>query len=132
VIPSDLLSRWRSEAEVLRANAAEAQATVKERDADDLEAWLQAWWNEALPLDEAVEESGYHRDSLLRFLRERKVTNVGTIDVPRIRRAELPMKPGHSRSLPWSSDATEAVPLAPRRTTRASSTTDIMRQIAKG
>lgn len=126
--PNDLLVRWRTEAEVLRANAAEAQASVKERDAEDLERWLRDWWAEPLTVEDAVAESGYSRDSLLRFLREGKVDNIGTIDDPRIERSQLPRKPGHRAELPWDS-----VPsLARKRPRRASSVSQVVRAAVSG
>lgn len=52
--------------------------------------------NEALSLQEAAAESGYHEDSLTRLVREGKLANVGSKHRPRFRRADLPRRASHN------------------------------------
>jgi len=94
VNPRSLPGRWRSLAEQQRALGAEAQACTLEWCASDLETALRAWRNEILTLDQAATESGYTTEHLGRLLREGKIPNGGERGAPRIRRADLPRKPG--------------------------------------
>jgi hypothetical protein len=55
----ELVDQWRAEAQILQDNGASGQATVKLRDADELECALRQWGRERLTLDAAAKESGY-------------------------------------------------------------------------
>jgi hypothetical protein len=126
VLPSDLPREWRERAGELEPYAAPAAEAFR-RAAGELDTWLHGWWSEPLELDQAREESGYSRDSLLRFLREGTVPNMGTLDDPRIRRADLPCKPGHRRPLPWQDEAEQTPAIASARRLHASSARQAVR-----
>lgn len=126
MLPSNLPREWRERAGALEPYAAPAAEAFR-RAAGELDTWLRAWWTELLTLDQAREESGYHRDSLLRYLRDGTVPNMGTADDPRIRRSDLPCKPGHRRNLPWLEEAEQTPAVANARPTRASSARQAVR-----
>ncbi len=62
----ELVVRWRSEADLLRAHGAAESAATKARDADELEATWRAHEVEHLPVREAARESGYSESQLRR------------------------------------------------------------------
>jgi hypothetical protein len=64
------------------------------RVAGQLEAAAGAGEGEALGLEEAAEVSGYSQSQLRRLLTSGAVTNLGDASGPRIRRGDLPRKPG--------------------------------------
>lgn len=128
MIPDNLLAEWRDAAEGM-ARFGASEATAVARCAAELEGWLKEWWTSPLGLKEAEAESGYTRESLLRFLREGKVPNAGTADEPAIPRYALPLKPGHVRRLPWLGDA-EIKSLAQERARRAPSVKQVARSVA--
>jgi hypothetical protein len=90
----ELVDQWRAEAQILQDNGASGQATVKLRDADELECALRQWGRERLTLDAAAKESGYSYSCLQKALRKGTIPNVGTKGRPRVRRGDLPRKPG--------------------------------------
>lgn len=94
MLPTERLSAaWLTQAALLEPFAP-AAATAFRQAAEDLSKELIVWSTKPLDLDTAKQESGYHRDSLLRFIREGKVPNYGTETEPMIRRCDLPRKPG--------------------------------------
>ena len=96
IIDAELIDRWRSRAEVFRRHGvAEAPATL-EACADELEEYVREIANQKLSLEEASEESGYSHDHLSRLIRDGTVPNAGEPGSPRIRRGDLPRKPGHT------------------------------------
>ena len=84
--------RLRTEVGQLRNRGLSEAANVLESVASEHEQVLDAWYVEELSLTEAAEESGlsYSR------LQQMKGINVGTSGSPRIRRCDLPFKPGRS------------------------------------
>ncbi len=54
------------------------------------------WQTEPLTLEQAARKSGYTLDHLSRLLRDGTLPNVGEPGSPRIRRKDLPRKPGHA------------------------------------
>ena len=62
---------------------------------EELEEYARRRGEEKLTLDKAAEESGYTADHLSRLVRDGTVPNAGEPGSPRIRRADLPRKPGH-------------------------------------
>jgi hypothetical protein len=94
----ELPSAWRDRAEVLRRYGAAEPATALEAAAAELEAALHADAAELLTLQEAALEGGYSVDHLGRLLRDHPALNAGSPGRPRIRRADLPTKPGHTPS----------------------------------
>jgi hypothetical protein len=96
MFPADLPAEWRSQAEGLRQFGADDQARTLAWCADRLEEHASAWETEPLTLEEAAQESGYSRDHLGRVLAEGIIPNAGEPYAPRIRRFDLPRKPGHT------------------------------------
>lgn len=91
--PPDLPARWRVKAAELSALGAEGQAATLELCAEDLAAAWHSWETEPLTLREAAEESGYSYDAL-QHLVGGTIPNVGEMGSPRVRRRDLPRKPG--------------------------------------
>jgi hypothetical protein len=95
-LPEELPAAWRTRANELRLWAsAEGAACALERAAADLERALQHRADEVLTLSEAAEVSGYSADHLGRLIRQQKLRSVGRAHSPRVRREDLPQKPGH-------------------------------------
>ena len=88
----ELAEGWKAEAVVLRKRGAAAQAEALESCVADHEQALQEWQNEALTLHQAAEESGYSYSAL----QQMKDLHVGTSGSPRLRRCDLPRRPGRS------------------------------------
>lgn len=92
-----LPARWREEAERLRALEAHGQAAAFEQAARELEAAIAARANETLTIREAAAESGYSEEHLRRLVRQGDlpvVRNAGPRSRIRVRRGDLPAKPG--------------------------------------
>jgi hypothetical protein len=89
-----LPSTWRARAEELRHYGADAQARALEAAAEELEVTLRANGQEPLRLADAARESGYSAEHLAREIRQGRIPNAGRSRAPRIRRADLPRKPG--------------------------------------
>lgn len=87
--------KWRAHAQFLRTYGDEKAAIVCERHAQELEDALWHGDDEPLNLREAATLSGYTEDHLGRLVRDGKIPNSGRKHAPRIRRADLPIKPGH-------------------------------------
>ena len=91
----ELVDRWRTRAKSLREwAAAEGAAAAFERAAIELEAELADHDDEVLSLNQAAHESRYSAEHLRRMIREGKLPNAGRKGSPRIRRRDLPTKPG--------------------------------------
>jgi len=88
----ELAEGWKAEAVILRKRGAAAQAEALESCVADHEQALQEWQNEALTLHQAAEESGYSYSTL----QQMKDLHVGTSGSPRLRRCDLPRRPGRS------------------------------------
>jgi len=93
-----LAERWKSEAKLLRRHGCESAATTAELHAGQLRDALTEAELETLTLEEAAEESGYSYGHLSDLLREGVLRNAGRKGAPRIRRSDLPRKPGHGSS----------------------------------
>lgn len=87
-----LRSRWKGEAEFLRRNAGDVQATVIERLVAELEVELRREAEAELTLAEAAALSGYSPERLRHMVAEGKIANAGRKHAPRIRRGDLPKK----------------------------------------
>lgn len=99
---------WRERAAEFREVAAEAQAATSELLADELEQLFSAHLDEELTLQEADEESGYDSSHLGRLVRQGTIPNAGTEEAPRIRRRDLPRKPGSTWPEAQEPGATES------------------------
>ncbi len=97
--PLDLAERWRQEADAYERDRARVDAaTLLRRVANDLDAEWHAWRSEELTLPQAALESQYTPDSLGRLVTRGTIPNAGRKHVPRIRRVDLPKKPGYNGS----------------------------------
>lgn len=94
--PHDLTNEWRERASQLTRYGAESQALTLLECASELEQLWQLWQEEPLTLSEAAKESGYSVDHIGRMVREGRIANAGRPNAPRIRRADLPIKPKSS------------------------------------
>lgn len=92
-----LADRWRREADVLRSYGAERLAAACEEHADQVEAASAARRLDAVTIQEAHEIGGYSYSHLQHLLADGTIENVGTKGDPRMRRSDVPIKPGHSR-----------------------------------
>jgi hypothetical protein len=92
-----LLLRWRSRATELERYAPAAAHAFRDA-ADELEEALNAG-EETVSLKEAATLGGYSIDSLQRLVACGRIRNLGRKGKPRIRRTEVPLKPGHTATL---------------------------------
>ena len=91
-----LLRHWHAEAEKLRSWGVDATAQAVDRCAAELEDTLTTLDAETLSLGEASQASGYCVSHLRRLITEGKLRDVAEKGQPRVRRADLPLKPGHT------------------------------------
>jgi len=96
MIVAALLSHWRSRASDLDRYAPAAAQAFREA-ADELAEALNGA-EETVSLKEAEMLGGYPVDSLQRMVACGRIQNVGRKGKPRIRRADVPVKPGHAAS----------------------------------
>ena len=95
-----LVARLQEEAELLRRRGLEREADLEESIAEDVEAALRDWRHEELSVAEASEESGYSEKTLRRMVRQGRIHDSrtpGSREEIRIRRRDLPRKPGAER-----------------------------------
>ncbi len=90
---TSLARTWYGRADDL-APFAPAAAEAFRRAAQELDVALREAGDELLTLEQASASSGYSPDHLSRQLREGRIPNAGTKHRPRIRRADVPKKPG--------------------------------------
>lgn len=91
----DLAAYWRQRALVFHDHEQPSIAIAYERCAEELSDALTILDEETLTLSEAAERSGYSADHLSRLIRHGKLPNAGRKGAPRIRRADVPTKPGY-------------------------------------
>lgn len=98
----ELLEKWGAR----RQEWERLGATVSgERIAAEVLTDLRALVDEdVVTLDEAARIGGYSRDHLERLVREGTIENRGRKHAPRIRRADVPTKPGHPLPSPAGGD----------------------------
>lgn len=97
----ELVARLRREAELLRRRGLEREARLEESIAEDVEAALRDWRHEELTVAEAADESGYSPKTLRRMVREGRIPDSrpeGSKGKIRVRRRDLPRKPGAERN----------------------------------
>lgn len=98
MIPADLIQEWRSRATQLDRYAPVAAQAFRDA-ADELEAALDSS-ADTVSLRDAAKLGGYSVDHLQRLVRVGSIANVGRKGKPRIRRVDVPVKPGYtSRSV---------------------------------
>jgi len=91
-----ITTRWRRDAEILHRRGGDEQAAVLESCVADLEEEARTYSLEALTVGQAANESGYSYGALQKMVSEGTIPNVGKKGAPRIRRGDLPKKPGSS------------------------------------
>jgi hypothetical protein len=92
----ELRERWTTRRNELAALRASVPASVVcDLILQDLEGLAADVGNELLILTEAARVAGYTREHLSRLVRAGKIPNEGRPNAPRIRRSNLPRKPGH-------------------------------------
>lgn len=90
---SDILSKWRHDATLLRQYGEEQLARACERHAEEVEHALKYAEDEHLSLKAAARETGLSVDHLARLVRQGRISNAGRKGSPRIRRGDLPRTP---------------------------------------
>lgn len=92
-----LAETWRAEARTLRERyGLEQLAQLCETHAEELARMVTEAADEELTLAEASAESGYSERRLRELVAEGRLPNAGRKYAPRLRRADLPRKPGAS------------------------------------
>lgn len=95
--PSQLIARWQARREEWQRLGAQVDgARLCEEVLADFESVLAQEDDVALTLTEAAELSGYSPDHLGRLVRQGTIPNAGRPGAPRIRRRDLPIRPGSS------------------------------------
>lgn len=90
-----LAARWKAEADDLAGRYRDERGAALFRlHAAELEEELRAAADEELTLTEAARESGYSADHLRHLVADGAIPNAGKHGRPRIRRGDLPRKPG--------------------------------------
>ena len=97
MIAAALSSQWRSRASELERYAPVAAQAFRDA-ADELEKALRSG-QETVSLKEAAMLGGYSGDTLQKMVASGRIQNFGRKGKPRIRRAEVPVKPGHAAFL---------------------------------
>ena len=95
--PGALAGLWRERATMLRQHGADAAAMTLEVAAGELESSLRAAADTALTLADAARESGFSVDHVRHLVASGTIPNAGRKGSPRVRRQDLPAKPGARR-----------------------------------
>ena len=91
----DLARKWREEALVLEERYLDSRAAELFRlHPRELEEAVQDAEEEVLTIAEAAATSGYSLDHIRHQVAEGKIPNLGVKGSPRVRRGDLPLKPG--------------------------------------
>jgi len=90
----DLADRWSVEATYLERWGDERGASILRQCATELDAAARAQDDEALTIAASSAASGYSRDHLRVLVSSGEIPNAGRKGSPRIRRSDLPVKPG--------------------------------------
>jgi len=92
-------AKLRERAVFLRGHGAAEAAATCEQMADEFDRDFRAWWLTELTIGQATAESGYSADRLRDLVREGRLPDLrppGTSGEIRIRRADLPRRPGRA------------------------------------
>jgi hypothetical protein len=92
-----LAEAWLQDAATLRLYGDDRGAQICLLHAEAVRAMARSTGDEPLPLEQAAAESGYSADRLRHMIGEGKIANAGRKGSPRIRRADLPVKPGRAK-----------------------------------
>lgn len=91
---ADLPPRWTARAAEMRFLGQESIAALIEALLGEFETELAVDASEPLTIAQAATDSGYSQEHLRRPVREEEIPNAGRPNAPRIRRADVPIKPG--------------------------------------
>jgi len=95
-ISRDILDRWTKRRDELRKlHATVDGAVICDEILADLDALQRADDADLLTLAQAATASGYCADHLGRLIKAGTLTNYGRRHAPRVRRSDLPRKPGY-------------------------------------
>lgn len=94
-----VIERLREKAQDMRPITPEG-ANALELAAEIVEEYALEWGSKELTLKEAAAESGYSTDQLRRHIAQGRIQNAGQTGAPRIRRRNLPKKPGPRQPQP--------------------------------
>lgn len=98
---AELAARWRERAdEREREGALVPAARLYRRIAEELEAAMASQRLQAVSLEEAANMGGYSYSHLQHLVADGEIPNVGEEGAPRIRRCDVPRKPGHGANRP--------------------------------
>ena len=97
-VVADLAAHWEADAEVLERRGDPRGATLCRQCAVELREAIRAEGNSSLTLSEAARESGYSEDHLRHKVAEGEIPNAGRKGAPRIRKCDLPRKPGRKET----------------------------------
>jgi len=97
MIVSALPAHWRSRATELAPYAPAAAQAFRDA-ADQLDEALQAP-DDSVSISEAASLGGFSIDRLQKLVANGRIANVGRKGKPRIRREDVPVKPGHAAKL---------------------------------
>lgn len=98
--PEDFTAKWSHEADSMRHLGALVNGAALLTDIlADFKSVISGQADEILTLAQAALESGYTRDHLRLLIRQNRIPNAGRRRAPRIRRRDVPRKPG-SRTPP--------------------------------
>ena len=91
---ADLPPLWTARAAEMRFLGQGPLAALIEAMLGEFETERAADATETLTIAQAAAESGYCKEHLRRLVREEEIPNAGRPNAPRIRRANVPIKPG--------------------------------------
>jgi hypothetical protein len=113
---ADLIRRLHDDASVLARYEDTRMASACQAIADEIQAALADHEESAVSLRQAAELGGYTPEHLGRLIREGKIENAGRKNAPRIRRRDVPVKPGF---LPPTDPTPQLAPTSTRQIVRA-------------
>lgn len=112
-----LAARWRTEADLLERYGDSRGAHVCRLHATELEGAAAEAANQELNLDEASRESGYSARRLRELISSGEIPQAGRKGAPRIRRTDLPRKPGATSTTAAYDPEADATSLLSRMST---------------
>ena len=93
--PEEFAAKWSNEGNAMRHLGALVNGAALLTDVlNDFDAVIRGQADELLTLAEAARESGYSADHLRLLIRQAKIPNAGRHHAPRVRRRDIPRKPG--------------------------------------
>lgn len=93
---AEILKRWRLRRdEFKKLQASVDGARICDEVLADLEAIAKSGLDDLLSITQAAHESGYSTRQLSRDVRAGRIQNFGRGGAPKLRRGDLPRKPGH-------------------------------------